>query len=126
MFKLSLTLVAAAIVMSSNVSPSMAQMAQQDTQAGAQRSENSSQRKVSEYFERDVYLADGTEVGEIEDLVVDSSNRITAAIVEIESGMGIGERRVAIPLDRLTVTSDRLILDMSPEQLTRLPAYDPQ
>lgn len=88
---------------------------------GVQRNEPHEQRKISEYFEREVYLADGTELGEILDMVVDANNRITGAVVEVESQRGMGERRVSVPLERLKMEPDRLVLDMTVEQLQQLP-----
>ena len=98
--------------------------AQSMPQPGVQRGDAAAgQQKISEYFERDVYLSDGTEVGEIADLLVDSGNRITGAVVEVEGSMGLGERRVVLPLERLKIESDRLVLDMTVEQLRQLPNY---
>lgn len=92
-------------------------------QVEQQQRDTTAQRRISEYFERDVYLADGTEVGEVEDILVDSDNRITSAVVDVESRMGLGERRVALPLERLKIDSDRLVLDMTAEQLKQLPTH---
>ena len=39
----------------------------------------------------------------------------TSAVVDVESRMGLGERRVALPLERLKIDSDRLVLDMTAE-----------
>lgn len=104
--------------------PQSAPQGDQQLQRQQQSSEANAQRKISEYFERNIYLADGTEIGEIEDLLLDTGNRIVAAVVEIESRLGIGERRVAIPLESMKIESDRLVLNMTAEQLGRLPTHE--
>lgn len=119
----------AALLLSLPMTAVMAQTGSQSTPPGAQqqqqqRSDATAQRKISEYFERNIYLADGTEVGEIEDLLLDASNRIVAAVVEVESRLGIGERRVAIPLESMSIETDRLVLNLTAEQLGRLPTHE--
>lgn len=77
-------------------------------------------------IDRNVYDAEGTEVGEIEDLVLDpASGRALSAIVEIEGRLGFRERYVAVPLDRLRTGEERrIILGMTREELRALPGFD--
>ena len=94
--------------------------AQQASQTPA--GQTGQQMRASDYFDRDVYTRDGSEVGEIEDFLIEG-DRIVAAVIEIESRLGIGERRVTIPLSQLRPENDRLVVDMTREQLGTLPTY---
>ncbi len=80
------------------------------------------QQRLSEYLAGKVYSADGTELGEVEDVIV-QSDRIVGAIIEIEDQLAIGERTVAVSIGQLRRVDDRLVLDLSVEQLRALPAF---
>lgn len=94
----------------------------QSPQPDGQSTLQPGQLRISDWFDLELQTADGAEIGELEDLIV-QDNRITAAIVEIESAtLGIGERKVAIPIDRIRRNGDRLVVDMTREELQALPA----
>lgn len=96
----------------------------QAQQAGAPPAgQTSQQMRASDYFDRNVFTSDGSEVGEIEDFLLEG-DRIVSVVIEIESRLGIGERRVTIPLQQLRPDGDdRLVVDMTREQLSTLPTY---
>ena len=98
-----------------------------DTQASgattsAQTELRSGQMRISEYFDKEIYSRDGNEIGEVVDLIVEG-NRITAAVVEVERQLGVGERYVAVPVERLQRGDDRFTVDMSREDVKALPAF---
>ena len=74
-----------------------------------------------------VVNAEGEEVGEIEDLVLDR-NQIAYAVVSVGGFLGLGEKTVAVPLDDLQLGEGEtyLMTSASQEQLEQMPEYDAQ
>jgi sporulation protein YlmC with PRC-barrel domain len=104
-------------------SPQATQQQQGRTDASGQTALRPGQLRISDWFDLELQTADGTEVGDLEDLIIEN-NRIVAAVVEAEGGgLGIGERRIAIPAERITRDGDRLVIDMTREELQALPEF---
>jgi len=75
----------------------------------------------------DLVGADDRKSGEIDNLLADSSGQVRAAIVEWGGFLGLGQKKVVVPIEniRLGATdSDRARLTMTREQLEQLPTYD--
>jgi hypothetical protein len=73
--------------------------------------------------DRDVVTMDGEEVGEVAEVV--SSGGTFYAVIEHGGFLGIGEDRVAIPLERIGMRGEEVILlGLTPEQLEAMPEYD--
>jgi PRC-barrel domain len=74
-----------------------------------------------------VVNAEGQEVGEIEDLVLDQ-NQIAYAVVSVGGLLGLGEKTVAVPLDDLQLGEGEtyLMTSATQEQLEQMPGYDEQ
>jgi putative membrane protein len=72
-----------------------------------------------------VVTANGDDVGEIEDLVVDQ-NQERYAIVSVGGFLGIGDKNVAVPLDQLEPGEDHsyVLSALTEEQLEQMPAYE--
>jgi sporulation protein YlmC with PRC-barrel domain len=72
-----------------------------------------------------VVNANGDEVAEIEDLVVDQ-NQTHYAVLSVGGFLGIGDKKVAIPLEDLQLGEDEVYLMTSAteEQLEGMPEYD--
>jgi hypothetical protein len=71
----------------------------------------------------DVEAADGETIGEIDSLVL-MSDRLMA-IVGVGGFLGLGERNVAIPLERLQMEGDRALLGgLDSDQIQNFPEYD--
>ena len=83
---------------------------------------------AEELVGRDVIDPEGNTVGEVADLMLDSSQKITHVLIGVGGFLGIGERTVAVELDELSVdgTGDDgdLVTRMTKEQLEALPAYE--
>ncbi|HMR31043.1 MAG TPA: PRC-barrel domain-containing protein [Geminicoccaceae bacterium] len=83
---------------------------------------------AEELVGRDVIDPEGNSVGEIADLMLDSSQKITHVLVGVGGFLGIGERTVAIELNQLSVDTSNddhdLVTRMTKEQLEALPAYE--
>lgn len=80
-------------------------------------------RNVEELIGTTVVNDDGETVGEIDNFGL-AGGRIVA-IAGIGGFLGIGEHQVALPLDRLAMQDDQLLLSgVTREELEALPAYD--
>jgi hypothetical protein len=68
--------------------------------------------------------ANNRDAGSIENLLVDRSGQVRAAIIEWGGFLGIGERRAVVPIDQIRFEGDRARLSMTREQLEALPRYE--
>ena len=68
--------------------------------------------------------ASGDTIGEIWDLMVDSNNQVTKAIVEVGGFLGIGSKNVVVDLSKLKQgTAKGFVSAMTKDELTELPEY---
>jgi sporulation protein YlmC with PRC-barrel domain len=76
----------------------------------------------------DVQNASGDSVGEIEDLVVDTNNQVSKAIVGVGGFLGMGTRNVAVDLSELKQGTDQkgFTTSMTKEELKTLPEFKKQ
>jgi sporulation protein YlmC with PRC-barrel domain len=67
----------------------------------------------------------GEEVAEIEDIVLDANQKYYA-ILSVGGFLGIGDKKVAIPLDQLQLGEDQVYLmsAQTEEQLEEMPEYE--
>jgi len=70
--------------------------------------------------------ADGQETGEVENLLMDNSGQVRAAVVQWGGFLGIGERRAVVPIDRIQLgaAGDRARLNMTRQELEQQPRFD--
>jgi putative membrane protein len=82
---------------------------------------------IEEVLGSSVVNANGEEIAEIEDLVVDQ-NQTHYAILSVGGFLGIGDKKVAIPLDQLQLGEEEtyLMSAETEEQLEQMPEYDEQ
>ena len=59
--------------------------------------------RVSDLIGQSVFGADNQDVGEIEDVILDASGRIAAIVIEMEGGLGLDDREIAVPLSSIQV-----------------------
>jgi hypothetical protein len=73
----------------------------------------------------DVLNAAGDNVGEVEDLIVDSDNKVSKAILEVGGFLGIGSKYVAVDIAQLKqgTTKEGFVTAMTKEELKTLPEY---
>ena len=76
----------------------------------------------------DVLNASGDSVGEIEDLVVDTNNQVSKAIVGVGGFLGMGTKNVAVDLAELKQGTDQkgFVTNMTKEELKTLPEFKKQ
>ena len=65
----------------------------------------------------------GGEIGEVEDVLVDGSGRVTAVVVEMDQVLGMGGLEVVVPLDQLRYDNGKLISGLTKEQFGALPRW---
>jgi sporulation protein YlmC with PRC-barrel domain len=76
---------------------------------------------------RTVRAKDGTEIGKVDDLLIDEDVQ-KVLFMRVESGgfLGVGETKVFIPIDAITMITDVDVrIDQSHEHVAREPRYDP-
>jgi hypothetical protein len=66
----------------------------------------------------------GDEIGELDEVLVDSTGQPVAVAAEVGGFLGIGDKTVVIGLDQLRLENDRLVTGMSKEQIEGLPAWE--
>ena len=70
--------------------------------------------------------ANNEDIGEIENLLISPDGQVEAAIIEWGGFLGIGSRTAAVPWNelRLNEAGDRVVIDMTREEMEALPAYN--
>jgi sporulation protein YlmC with PRC-barrel domain len=76
-----------------------------------------------------IYTASNENIGDINDLIFDEKGSIQAVIIGVGGFLGMGEKDVAMPLNKITVTRDetnaiKLTVQASREDLDKAPAFD--
>lgn len=62
--------------------------------------------------------------GDVEDVVLAPDGTVDLLLVDVGGFLGIGVRRVAIPLDKVQLEGDRLTTSLTQEEAENLPPYD--
>lgn len=76
-----------------------------------------------------VYTSANENIGDINDMIFDEKGSIKAVIIGVGGFLGMGEKDVALPLDKIKITKDennavKLTVEASREQLENAPAFD--
>lgn len=64
------------------------------------------QISVNDFLGQAIYTADNQSIGDINDLLVQDDGGVVAAVVGVGGFLGIGEKNVAIPFDKITITRE--------------------
>lgn len=83
-------------------------------------------QRVTNLIGTNVVGTNGRDAGEVENLLLDRSGNVRAAVVEWGGFLGIGERRAAVPIEqiRFGAPNERARLEMTREQLEQLGNFD--
>ncbi len=68
-----------------------------------------------------LYDKNGDSVAQIEDVKTSPDGKIQAAELDVGGFLGIGSRRISVPVDQLQMKGDRIELTMTAEQIRNLP-----
>jgi sporulation protein YlmC with PRC-barrel domain len=76
-----------------------------------------------------VYTATDENIGDINDMIFDDKGAIQAVVVGVGGFLGMGEKDVALPLEKIRLTKDennalKLTIQASREELENAPAFD--
>lgn len=72
----------------------------------------------------DVHAADGTKIGEVEEVLGTDASTATALAVDFEGNGGFADRDVIVPLDQFNFADNRLVLIATAETIAGMPAYN--
>jgi uncharacterized protein YrrD len=80
-------------------------------------------RTVDDIEDLDVKNADGDEIGEVEEVLIDASGQPVAIAVEVGGFLGIGEREVVLGLDQVQLMDDDLVTSADKATIEGLPDW---
>jgi sporulation protein YlmC with PRC-barrel domain len=73
---------------------------------------------------KSVYNTAGDRIGEVDDVVISKSGSQTAAVIGVGGFLGIGEKKVALPVNQLQVQDNKIVaMGLSEDSAKRLPEY---
>ncbi len=68
--------------------------------------------------------ADGESIGDIHDLVIDEDRNVVQAVIDVGGFLGIGEKRVLVPISELKIKGgEGIIVTATRDQLEQRPAF---
>jgi sporulation protein YlmC with PRC-barrel domain len=81
--------------------------------------------RASKLIGSEVYSA-GDDIGKIEDLLIDREHAaVTGAIVSVGGLLGIGEKRIAVPITAIKLGNEaKFTIDLSKDDLKNAPVFD--
>jgi hypothetical protein len=84
---------------------------------------------ATKFIGSSVYTAANENIGDINDMIFDDKGMIKAVIVGVGGFLGMGEKDVALPLEKITITKDennamKLTVQATRDELDKAPAFD--
>jgi hypothetical protein len=77
------------------------------------------------FLDKPVYNEKDERVSEVEDIVVAPDNSLAYAILNVGGFLGIGEHRVAVPVERFNVGHGKIVLPgATKDTLNEMPSFD--
>ena len=80
-------------------------------------------RTVDDIEDLDLKNADGDEIGEVEEVLIDASGEPVAIAVEVGGFLGVGERDVVLGLDQVQLVDDDLVTSADKATIEGLPDW---
>lgn len=115
--------------------PSAGAMVPSDTSAAATggylTQQSTTQISANDFIGQSVHTAGDETIGDINDLIIEEKGGIVAAVIGVGGFLGVGEKDVAVPMDKITVTHDtaknevRLTTTETAESLKAAPEFKP-
>lgn len=82
---------------------------------------------VTDWYKQNVYDPQDNKVGEVMDVLLDKSGRVTALIVGVGGFLGAGEKDVAVPFTAVQVSKKnnqwRLVMNATKDTLKSAPGF---
>ena len=80
---------------------------------------------VDQIEDMDIYgPGDDDQIGEVDEVLVDSSGDVVGFSVETEGFLGIGGEDVVVGVDQMELVGDRFVTSLTEDQLEQLPRWD--
>ncbi len=73
------------------------------------------------WVNKKVYSSDDKNMGEVAAFQRDSSGKVSELHADIGGFLGIGETRVRVPADKIKLEADRVVVQMTSDQMKSLP-----
>ncbi len=88
------------------------------------------ERQASRLVGATVYSSAGEKVGDVNDLLVDATGKVSGVVVGVGGFLGVGEKSVALSWDAVTVGAEpngkpRLSAAVTKDTLLKAPAFEP-
>lgn len=97
----------------------------QPSPAPAQPAQTTRQIPVSSIIEKDLVATDGSDLGDIEQVVEHSPDKEMYLVVSNRGVMGFFENQVVVPLNKIAVRNDRIVApDLTEQTFKSLPEFD--
>ncbi|HEX2528813.1 MAG TPA: PRC-barrel domain-containing protein [Geminicoccus sp.] len=81
--------------------------------------------RIGELMNKSVYGANGENIGDVEDVVINRKDMIGGMVVGVGGFLGIGERQILIPFEQVTLDdTGRLVTDFNKARVEQMPAFD--
>lgn len=68
--------------------------------------QSETQISANDYIGKPVHNAENNSIGDVNDLIMEEEGGIVAAVIGVGGFLGIGEKDVAVPMDKITMTRD--------------------
>ncbi len=82
---------------------------------------------VTDWYKQDVYDPNNNKIGEVMDVLVDKSGKVTSLIVGVGGFLGAGEKDVAVPFDAVKMTNNNnkwtLVMNTTKDDLKNAPGF---
>lgn len=79
---------------------------------------------VDDVEDMDIVDSTGQEIGEVDEVLMDSEGGIVALVADVGGFLGVGEKEVVLQLQEVQVQGDQLAVSLTKEQLEALPEWD--
>jgi sporulation protein YlmC with PRC-barrel domain len=79
--------------------------------------------RASQLIGSTVYDVQNENIGSVKDVILDRGGKVEAVVVDVGSFLGMGGKNVAVALNDLKTTNNRLTLDRTKDQLKSAQAY---
>ena len=82
---------------------------------------------VTDWYKQDVYDPNNNKIGQISDVLVDKSGKISTLIIGVGGFLGAGEKDVAVPFDEVRATTKdnkvHLVMNTTKDALKSAPGF---
>jgi len=82
---------------------------------------------VTDWYKQDVYDPNNNKIGQISDVLVDKSGKISTLIIGVGGFLGAGEKDVAVPFDEVQATTKdnkvHLVMNTTKDALKSAPGF---